>query len=399
MHQPTGKLIDDDDLALHDDIILLPLKGHMCPKRLLQHMRPFHIRAGKERTNAGDLLSRANPLMGQMHGLAILLDLVILRHRFECRLVSVHFGLCFVNDLLGFFHTGAVFGLFGFGQFALRIGHRSLSGINGFLQVCIGSLQRHQLPAHRIGLLVSCHIILRRAGNNQRRPRLIDQDRVHLIDNRILQRPLSHLRHRGLHIIAQVVKSEFIIGTIGDIAAVLRPPLGTSGIHIRLNRTNGHPQCVVHRTHPLSIALGKVVIDGDQMHLAAGQMDQICRQRRHQRLALTGGHLGDFALEQHMPANQLNIIVPHVQIPSGRFPHNREGLGQDMFRVGVIFQRFLKRSGSGLELLIAQGLGPILQFTGRQSHLHIRFNDPLVTRTKHPHQKLIKCLYDHMLSF
>ena len=81
--------------------------------------------------------------MGQVHGLAILFNLKILRHRFQLGLIGLPLGLRFVDNFLGLVRTCTVFGFFGLGQFALSIGNRAFGGINRLLQMGIRSLQRH----------------------------------------------------------------------------------------------------------------------------------------------------------------------------------------------------------------------------------------------------------------
>ena len=52
-----------------------------------------------------------------------------------------------------------------------------------------------QLPGDAVGPGVAGHVVVRRAGNDQRRPRLVDEDVVHLVDDGEVQRPL-HLLQR-----------------------------------------------------------------------------------------------------------------------------------------------------------------------------------------------------------
>ncbi|MNR60786.1 hypothetical protein D3C85_1823580 [compost metagenome] len=56
---------------------------------------------------------------------------------------------------------------------------------------------------------------------------------------------------------------------------------------------------------------------------------QINRERRYQRFALTGFHLGDFAFMQHHAAQQLHIKVAHAQRPLGCLAHRCKSLRQD----------------------------------------------------------------------
>ena len=87
---------------------------------------------------------------------------------------------------------------------------------------------------------------------------------------------------------------------------------------------------VVDRPHPLRVALGQIVVDGDDVHAAAGERVEVRGQRGHQRLALAGRHLGDLARVEHHAADQLDVEVPHGDRATRRLTAHREGLGQDL---------------------------------------------------------------------
>ena len=84
------------------------------------------------------------------------------------------------------------------------------------------------------------------------------------------------------------------------------------------------PERLVDRAHPFGVAAGQVVVDGHHVNALAprlasgasgpgcdGQRVQHHRQRRRQRLALAGLHLGDLALVQRHAADQLDVEVAH----------------------------------------------------------------------------------------
>ena len=50
-------------------------------------------------------------------------------------------------------------------------------------------------------------------------------------------------------------------------------------------------------------------------------------QRGDEGLALAGLHLGDAALVQHDAADELHVVVPHVQHAAPGLAHDGEGLG------------------------------------------------------------------------
>ena len=87
---------------------------------------------------------------------------------------------------------------------------------------------------------------------------------------------------------------------------------------------------VVDPAHPFGVAAGQVVVDGDDMHALAGERVQVGGERRHQRLALAGPHLGDAAFVQHHAADQLDVEVALAEHALGGLAHRREGRHQDV---------------------------------------------------------------------
>ena len=87
---------------------------------------------------------------------------------------------------------------------------------------------------------------------------------------------------------------------------------------------------MVDRPHPLHVAAGQVVVDRDQVRAAPGERVQVERQRRDQRLALAGLHLGDLALVQDDAAEALHVEVAQADGAPRRLAHGRERLRQDL---------------------------------------------------------------------
>jgi hypothetical protein len=61
---------------------------------------------------------------------------------------------------------------------------------------------------------------LARAGDDQRRARLVDQDRVDLVDDRVVEAALDALLGAEGHVVAQVVEAELVVGPVGDVGGV-----------------------------------------------------------------------------------------------------------------------------------------------------------------------------------
>ena len=149
----------------------------------------------------------------------VMLIAVIQGVRAHCRIQMVH-----EHDIRRFIQRGTcrqqavlhhqLFSVFmaGLGQRDLMLFeiHPEIAGtVLGFLRF----QERHQ----GVDLHVQRGGIFGLAGDDQRRARLIDQDRVDLVDDAEIEaahHALVLVRH---HIVAQVIESEFVIGTVGDV--------------------------------------------------------------------------------------------------------------------------------------------------------------------------------------
>ena len=115
-------------------------------------------------------------------------------------------------------------------------------------------------------------------------------------------------------------------------------------------------QELVDTAHPLGVALGQVIVDGDDVDAFSFERVQVAGQRCDQRFAFAGSHFGDSAAMQDGSADELDIEVPHVQDAAAGFAANGEGLDQQVVeRLAVCdalleFDGFLGEFGVG-ELL------------------------------------------------
>ena len=182
VHKSSGKLIDYDHLAFHYNVVFLFLESHVRPKRLLQEVRPFQVRTCKERPDSRNLLRRRHSLMRQVNSLAVILDFIIFCCLLQPRLGAFKLFLALLNYLLGLLDPVIVFGFFGFTEFTFGIGDSPLFGIDFLFQAVVSALQAYQLSSNLLSLFVPRHIIEGRPGYNQRRPRFINQNRVHFVD-------------------------------------------------------------------------------------------------------------------------------------------------------------------------------------------------------------------------
>ena len=208
----------------------------------------------------------------------------------------------------------------------------------------------------------------RGAGDDQRRARLVDQNRVHLVHDaeEIVALDLVLLAP-GHAVVAQVVEAQLGGGAIGDVPEVHFPSQLTG--HELLDAADGDAEKVIDVAHPFGVAAGEVVVGGDELGVAAGQGVEVKRERGHQGFALARGHLGDLALVQRDAADQLHVIVHHVprqlvfadgdlaaEKAAGGIFDNRESLGQELVQRFSRLEPVAKLGRFGAELIVGERL-------------------------------------------
>ena len=86
------------------------------------------------------------------------------------------------------------------------------------------------------------------------------------------------------------------------------------------------------------------------MHAAAGERVEIDRQRRDQRLAFAGLHLGDPAFVQDHAADQLHVEMALAERALAGLAHGREGRHQDVVERLAVGDLFLELLGARAQL-------------------------------------------------
>jgi hypothetical protein len=163
------------------------------------------------------------------------------------------------------------------------------------------------------------------AGDDQRGASLVDQDRVDLVDDGEVAPALLDLGGRlDLHVVAQVVEAELVVGAVGDVRGVGLAPVGVG--HVGLDATHGQAEELHEGRVEVPVALGQVVVDRDHVHAATREGVEVGGQRGHQGLALTGDHLGDPAAVEGHAADELDVVVTLAHGPLAGFADDREGL-------------------------------------------------------------------------
>ena len=159
-------------------------------------------------------------------------------------------------------------------------------------------------------------------GNDQRRARFVDQDRVHFVDDREVMPALHAILQIVLHVVAQVIEAEFVVRAVGDVGGVGGAALRV--VQIVHDHADRKPQHLVDRAHPLRVAAGQVIVHGDDVHALAGERIQIGGQRGDERFSFARLHLRNFSLVQDDSADQLHVEMAHAERAAARFAHQRK---------------------------------------------------------------------------
>ena len=187
-----------------------------------------------------------------------------------------------------------------------------------------------------------------RPGEDQRHQRFVDEHRVGLVDDRHVRFRRYEVFRSGGELVTQHVETDLVDRTVGDVGVVGGLALLARGVLRHRRRRDG--ELVEQRLHPLRVTSGEVVVHRDHVHPMSLQHIADRGDCTGQRLAFTGGHLDDVALEQPKCTLQLYVERPHVQRPISGFTDQRQETGPVLsFRVGDV--ELLRLGG---EVLVAQ---------------------------------------------
>ena len=210
-------------------------------------------------------------------------------------------------------------------------------------------LRRHalELLGDAREVVVGLRSGLRLARDDERRPRLVDEDRVDLVHDRVRMAALDGgLEGRG-HVVAQVVEAELGVRAVRDVGLVGGLAL-VEGHHVA-DEARPHAERLVDRAHPLGVALGEVVVHRHEVHVSARERVQVERHRGDERLTLTGLHLGDVAFVEHHGAHELDVEGAQAERALRRLTDGRERLEDELVQLLAVLQAFLELGGLALQ--------------------------------------------------
>ncbi len=211
---------------------------------------------------------------------------------------------------------------------------------------------RRELRDVLVDGVVEIRLVVEGAGDDQRRPRLVDQDRVDFVDDGEVVPALDHLFEMELHVVAQVIETQFVVGAVGDVAGIHVAALAVA--QAMDDDAGGQAEEAVDLAHPAGVTAGKIVVNGDDMDAAAGEGVEVDRERGYQRLAFTGFHLGDAALVENHAADQLDVEMALPQGALGGLPDGGKSLNQQIIEFTAIGHLLAEHGGAGAQFVVAQ---------------------------------------------
>ncbi len=111
----------------------------------------------------------------------------------------------------------------------------------------------------------------------------------------------------------------------------------------------------MHLAHPLGVALGQIVVDGDDVDTLAAEGVEVGRQRSHQSLTFTGFHLSDAALMKDNTTHQLHPVGVHTENAACGLTRCGESLGQNVVQRLTVGEALLEFGGLCLQLCVRHG--------------------------------------------
>ncbi len=224
--------------------------------------------------------------------------------------------------------------------------------------VHLGQLLHVRAPLHPAGQQVA-HLIegggfAALAGDDQRRPGLVDQHRVHLVYDAEVQAPQDKLLLVDDHIVAQVIEAQLVVGHIGDVALV--GLLALLAGHAVEDHSHGQAQELMHLSHPLRVTLHQIVVHRHHMDALALQGIEVGREQECLGLSFTGAQFRDAALVHDDAADQLYSVMLCLQHPGRGLPDGGVGLGKQIVQSRSLRQPLLEFRSLVPQLLIGEGL-------------------------------------------
>ena len=300
-HDTSGKFINDQNLVIFYNIILVFVHQIMCTKCQCDVMLDFQVLRICQVFNIEEFLNLLHTLFSKID------DLIFF----------IYYEVTGLNNL--FTHDGC------------HLCHL-MAGFTTF-----------QLLCKDIAYFIKLGGLTALSGNDKRCTCLVNQDGVDLIDDTVVQISLYQLFFIDDHIVTKIIKSQFVVCYICDIASVCCTAL--FWFHIIQDNTYCQSKELMNLTHPLSISFCQVVVDCYDMNAFTLQCIQICRKCRNKGFTFTGLHLCDTALMKNDTTDDLYTVMFHTKNSFGTFTYNRKSLRKKVIQCLTFTQTLLEFSG------------------------------------------------------
>ena len=249
----------------------------------------------------------------------------------------------------------------------------------GLCQQLCGKGALHADELLNQGLVLFIHLVfaLRHGtADDERRTGIVDEYGVHLVDDGIIMLALYKVLGLHGHVVAQVVETEFVVGSEGDVGIICRTAFSAVGA-VLVDAVHTQAVELVERSHPFRVTFGQIVVDSHHMYATACQCAEEDGAGGHQRLSFARCHFGNLSLCEHHSAKELDVVVDHIpqRVVASRHPmvvvdglgavfgDFHEILGQCQFLVivcGGNFECFVFRESPCRVLHDAEGFGESL---------------------------------------
>ena len=211
-----------------------------------------------------------------------------------------------------------------------------------------------QRTDERIRACVEFCRFLSRSRDDERSTRLIDEDRVDFIDDRVVELALNTVFFIKDHVVTEVVESELVVRRVRDITVVGRLFLDT--VHVRHVEADRETECEVERLHEFFISFRQIFVDRYDVYATASERVQVDRKCRDERLPFTGFHFGDVAVMEHIAPDELDTVMTHPEHTLRCLTTDRERLRQEVVKCLAFRQTFTELFRLRLKLFVGQCL-------------------------------------------
>ena len=219
------------------------------------------------------------------------------------------------------------------------------------------------------------------AGDDEGGTGFVDEDGIDFVDDAVEVAALDLVGDFELHVVAEVVEAELVVGAVGDVGGV-----GFAALLIGEvvdDDADGESEEAVDLAHPFGVALGEVIVDGDDVDAVAGEGVEVAREGGDEGFAFARLHLGDLALVEGHAADHLDVEVAHADDAAAGLANDGEGFGEELVEDGffggdtgfVVRNAFdcsgdagAKFSGLGGELLVGERLERVLEGVDLREH-------------------------------